>query len=266
MSLPEESKLFSALLKYWRQKRGLSQLDLALAAEVSARHLSFLETGRARPSREMILGLASTLDLPLREQNALLVAAGFSEAFTESNPSGALPPVIERVLDRMFAQQEPYPMVALDRCYDVLRANQGAAALLSCFSKEPIKGRLNVLKLLFDPQQARGFVVEWERVARLLLSRLQRETLIRPSSALSTLLTTLLAYPEVPTSFRRLDATLPNEPVLVFRMKRDDTEVAFLTTVTVFDAPNHLTLSELRVESYFPLDDQTAAFCEKLAQ
>ena len=262
----EESKLFSALLKYWRQKRGLSQLDLALAAEVSARHVSFLETGRARPSREMILGLPATLELPLREQNALLVAAGFSEAFPELKPTDGLPPMIERVLARMFAQQEPYPMVVLDRHYDVLRSNQGAAALLRHFIQEPPQERLNIMKLLFDPRLARAFIVDWERVARLLLSRLQRETLIRPSGAMSALLATLLAYPEVPTSFRRLDATVPNEPAIVFRMKRDDTEVAFLTTVTVFDAPAHMTLSELRVESYFPLDDQTAAFCEKLAR
>jgi transcriptional regulator with XRE-family HTH domain len=256
----QESKLFSALLKYWRQKRGLSQLDLALSADVSARHVSFLETGRANPSREMILTLAAALDVPLREQNALLIAAGFPEAFAEE-PSDALPPLIERVLQRMFQQQEPYPMVVLDRAYDVIRANDAGMRIFPHFLVEAPSGRLNIFRMLFDPKQARPFLADWERVARVLLSRLHRESLMRPSHVLSELLSELMAYPDVPESFRSPELSGVSEPVVSFRIKRGEVELAFMTTVTVFDAPQSVTLSELRVESYFPLDEKTAQFC-----
>jgi transcriptional regulator with XRE-family HTH domain len=261
----QESKLFPALLRYWRQKRGLSQLDLALSADVSARHVSFLETGRASPSKEMIFTLAGALNVPLREQNALLLAAGFPEAFVEE-PSDSLPPLIERVLQRMFQQQEPYPMVVMDRTYDVIRSNEAATRLLSGFLVEPPTEKLNIMRMLFDPKQARSFIVDWEKVAKLLLSRLHRESLMRPSHALSELSSRLLSYPGVPESFRSPDLSGVSDPVVSFRLKRGDIEIGFITTVTVFDAPQNLTLSELHVESYFPLDEKTARYCEALAR
>src|SRR5437899_2869377 len=125
-----ETRLFPALLRHWRTRRGLSQLDLAVAGDVSSRHVSFLETGRAQPSREMVLRLGATLNVPLRDQNDMLRAAGFDEAFTEPPLDGGLSPGIARAIDRMLAQHEPYPMTVLDRRYNVLRTNEGATRLL----------------------------------------------------------------------------------------------------------------------------------------
>jgi transcriptional regulator with XRE-family HTH domain len=181
-----ETRLFPALLRHWRTLRGLSQLDLALAADVSARHVSFLETGRAQPSREMALRLATTLSVPLREQNDLLRAAGFPDAFAEPGLEGGLPPGVAQAIDRMLAKQEPFPLTVLDRHYNVLRTNEGAARLLARFIADPsaLGAPPNAFAALFDPRLGRPFVVDWERVAHALVSRLHLETLARPADAL----------------------------------------------------------------------------------
>src|SRR6266851_5628429 len=217
-----ETRLFPALLRHWRTLRGLSQLDLALAADVSSRHVSFLETGRAQPSREMVLRLATTLSVPLREQNDLLRAAGFPDAFAEPGLEGGQPPGVAQAIDRMLAQQEPFPMTVLDRHYSVLRTNGGGTRLLARFIADPsaLGARPNAFAVLFDPRLARPFVVDWERVAHAFVSRLNR----------------------------------------------DDLELAFLTTLTVFNAPQNVTLEELCLESYFPLDEATARACERIAR
>jgi transcriptional regulator with XRE-family HTH domain len=260
--------LFPALLRYWRRRRGLSQLDLAVAAEVSTRHVSFLETGRAQPSREMVLRLGATLDVPMRDQNEMLAAAGHGEQFAEPGLGRGLPPAVEQVVERMLAQQEPYPMAVLDRRYDVLRTNAAAARLFALFIAEPgaVPSPLNVFHLLFDPRLARTFVSDWEQVAHGLVARLHREALSKPEDgALAALLRGLFAYPGVPDRWRHPDFSVPSEPTLAFRLRRGGEELAFLTTVTVFNAPQNVTLEELRIESYFPLDDRTARACERLA-
>ena len=267
MAQRQDGRLFPALLRHWRTRRGLSQLDLALAADVSARHVSFLENGRAQPSREMVLRLASTLDVPLREQNSMLLEAGFSAEFTEPSLESGLSPAIDAALGRMLEQQEPFPLVVMDRCYNALRTNGAALSLLSRFVLDPSRmgAPPNLLRTLFDPQLARPFVVDWERVARALLSRAHREALAHPGDAnLAALVRSLFEYPDVPESFRQPDFSSPSEPTLAFRVRRDDLELAFLTTVTVFNAPQNVTLDELRIESYFPLDAATAQACERL--
>ncbi len=264
----EEARLFPALLKHWRGRRGLSQLDLALAADVSARHVSFLETGRAQPSREMVLRLATSLDVPLRDQNALLAAAGFAEEFAEPRFEDSLDPSIEQAIGRMLAQQEPFPLVVANRRYDVLRANRAAQRMVMHFVAEPpLPDPINLFRLLFDPRAARPFVVDWARVARLLLSRLHREALARPSDLeLAALVRSLLEYPEVPESFRQPDFSLPSEPTLGVRLRRDSLELAFFTTITAFNAPQNVTVEEIRIESYFPADAATVTACERMAR
>src|SRR5256885_14821509 len=132
-----EARLFPALLRHWRTRRGLSQLDLALAADVSPRHVSFLETGRAQPSREMLLRLATTLTVPLRDQNAMLRAAGFAEEFAEPSVESGLPRGVAMAIERMLAQHEPFPLTVLDRHYRLLRANAGAMRLFTRFVADP---------------------------------------------------------------------------------------------------------------------------------
>jgi transcriptional regulator with XRE-family HTH domain len=261
----EPSRLFPALLRHWRGRRGLSQLDLALAADVSARHISFLETGRALPSREMILTLAAALDVPLRDQNEMLRAVGLPEAWSSAD-AGAMTAPIERAITRMLAQHEPYPMVVMNRRYDLVRSNEGATRMLGRFVAEPqaLTPPVNLFQALFDPRLTRPFVVEWERVARQLLSRLHREALADPSNGeLAQLVTALLGYPGVPAAWRQPDFSLPSEPTVAVRLRRDALELGFLTTMTVFNAPQNLALEELRIESYFPLDEATARACER---
>jgi transcriptional regulator with XRE-family HTH domain len=264
-----ESGLFPALIKHWRSRRGLSQLDLALAADVSPRHVSFLETGRAHPSREMILRLATALGVPLRDQNALLTAANFPPAFEEPGLAEGLPPALRLALDRMMAQQEPYPLAVMNRRYDILETNRAGALLLGRFVAEPAAAAppMNVFRALFDRRLARPFVADWERVARLMLARLHREVLERPGDGeLAALLRGLFEYPGVPEGWQEPDLSLPSEPCLCIRLERDDLALAFVTTVTVFSAPQNVTLDELRIESYFPLDDTTRRACERLAR
>jgi transcriptional regulator with XRE-family HTH domain len=267
----DEPRLFSALLRHWRTRRGMSQLDLALAADVSARHVSFLETGRAQPSREMILALASSLDVSLRDQNVLLQSAGFPGEFGERTLAQGMPPAIQRAIERMFAQQEPFPMMALSRACDVLRANRATTRVLGRFvlDRAAMTDPPNAMRMIFDPRLARPFVVDWERTARSLLSRLHRDSLTGPSDASSSaqgaLVRALLEYPDVPAVFRQPDFGESVEPVFSFRLRRDGLELAFLTTMTAFNAPQDVTLDELLLESYFPLDDATAQACERLA-
>ncbi|MFO0633465.1 MAG: helix-turn-helix transcriptional regulator [Nannocystaceae bacterium] len=257
--------VFPALLRYWRNARGLSQLDLAAAADVSPKHVSFLETGRAKPSREMVLRLAATLGVPLRDQNALLVAAGFAEAFTERDPHG-IDPTVRRALDRMMAHHEPFPLVVLDHHYDLVLANTGAARLLAAALGPRAASERNAMALLFDPGLLRPLVVDWEPVARRMLVRLQREALDRRrDDGLSRLLSRLCAMPGVPSDWREPDLALPSEATLQLRLRLGPQVLAFLTTLTVFQAPQNAALEELRIESYYPLDDATEAACRALA-
>ncbi|MDD2926697.1 helix-turn-helix domain-containing protein [Rhodoferax sp.] len=260
-------KLFSALLKYWRGRRGLSQLDLAMAADVSARHLSFLESGRASPSEEMVLRLMSTLALPLRDQNTVLRAASFPARFPEP-ALDTIDPVIGRTIAHMLRQQEPFPLVVMNAGYDVLRTNDAANTVFSHFVVDPARllMTVNLYGLVFDPQLARPFIKNWPRVGQYMISRLHREALSRPDDArLWALLKRVLAYPDVPPSWRHPDFSGICEPTLSLQLERGPLALGFLTAVTVFSAPQQVTLDELRIESYFPMDDQTRLACERLA-
>jgi transcriptional regulator with XRE-family HTH domain len=260
--------LFPALLRHHRHRRGASQLDLAVASDVSSRHVSFLETGRAQPSREMVLRLASSLSVSMRDQNEMLRAAGFPAEFDEPSLSGGLPAFVENAITRMLRTHDPLPMTLLDRKFDVLRVNDGGARLLSRFVADPtaLGAAPNAYRLLFDPRLARPFVHDWAKVAHALVARLHREALLRPTdSELHALLRSLFEYPDVPESWRQPDFAHPNEAALTLRLVRDDLSLSFLTTVTRFSAPGNVTLEELVIETYYPLDDATEAACGELA-
>jgi hypothetical protein len=216
----------------------------------------------------MVLRLAAALNLRLRDQNALLTAAGFPAQFAEPPYPGGLPVEIERAIEQMLAQHEPFPMLVLNATYDVLRANAGATRILSAIIAEPAAQTSppNGIRSLFDPRLARPAVVDWERTARALVSRLHRESLARPADvALAALLESLFEYPGVPPSFRQADFSVASEPTFMLRLRapRLD-ELAFLSTLTVFNAPQNVTLEEIRIEGYFPLDDATREKCFEL--
>ena len=262
----KQTRMLPALLKHFRRLRGLSQLDLASAADISPKHLSFLETGRAKPSRDMVLRLGATLGLSLRDQNTLLLASGFSENFRESG-IGEMSPAVRRALERMLAAHEPFPLVVFDANYDIRMLNHGAQALLSLFLPRLQSGvRANAVELIFDPDGLRPYFENWPAMAQYLLQRVTREHLATGRDTLQLLLSRLRAYPDVPESVAQVELAAPIEPVLDVRFRFQGQSFGFLTTITSFSAPQDVTLEELRIESYFPLDDATTHMCEQLAR
>ena len=256
----EHSQVFPALLKYWRTRRGLSQLDLALTADVSSRHISFLETGRSRPSENMVLLLAATLDVPLRERNTMLREAGFAPAFEEPDLD-ALNPDIEHAIHVMMRQHEPFPMMILDRAYNVLRLNEAAQRMVTlCLGNVP--AQWNAMRTFFDPNGFRPFVLDWETTARMALARLHRESLrTRQDNRLRALLDDLLASPGVPESWQSHDLSHGTEGVLSLRFQVGDLALSFVATMMSFQAPQNVTLEEVQIESYFPADQATENAC-----
>lgn len=260
-------QLFSALLKYWRGQRGMSQLDLALAANVSARHVSFLESGRACPSEGMVLRLMCTLGVPLRGQNEVLRAASFSARFIEPELD-AMDPAIDLAITRMLRQQEPFPLTVMNSGYDLLRTNDAAKAIFSHFVMDSARllTPMNLYGLVFDPQLARPFIKNWLQVGQHMVARLHREALSRPNDGrLGALLERVLAYPDVPQSWRHPDFASISEATLTLVLERGPLTLRFFMVVTAFSAPQQITLEELRMESYFPMDDLTRLACERLA-
>lgn len=263
--------LFPALLKHWRRQRGLSQLDLAIAADVSSRHISFLETGRSTPSTEMVVRLGSTLGVPLRQVNEMLRAAGH-EAFYEET-DGALPAAVAESLALMHAHHEPYPLIVVDRLYRVRSVNRGAATLLSALLGVPPVAPddvalfgLNLALLSFDPDGAQPLLVNFDEVGRHLLWRIQREVLEDPNDPeMHDLLEQLLAMPTVDPGWREPDLTAASDPALVLHLRTDDLELRFLTMITAFQAPQNVALEHLRIETWFPYDEVTADACRRLA-
>ena len=265
--------LFPALLKHWRRQRGLSQLDLALAADVSARHVSFLETGRSNPSPEMVVQLARSLSVPLRQVNALLRAAGHEPLYDESGD--ALPASVADALSLLKAHHEPFPLVVVDRTYDVLDMNQGALLLFAALLGGVAPGSgptvppgpaLNLARLTFDPDGAQPFVANFAEIGRELLWRIQREVLADPDDGeMQALLDDLLAMPTIDAHWRQVDLLVPSDPALVLHLRGAGLDLRFLTMITAFQAPQNVAIEHLRIETWFPFDAATADACRQLA-
>ncbi len=258
--------LFPALLKYWRRSRGMSQLDLALAAEVSAKHVSFLETGRSQPSVEMVLLLAYSLDVPLRRQNDMLRSAGFEARYPEPSLDDGLDPSVTAAIDQMLNQHEPFPLIIMNDRYDVLRVNRSGEQLMGLVcATEPPPEQLNLYHVLFDPDLARGAVVGWDETAAGLLAHLHREALHRPDhQRLQGLLDEILQLPGVPKHWRLPELGLPSPGVITLALSTPKFEGRFFTTLITFNAPANVTLEELRIEAYYPADSATADTCHRL--
>jgi len=255
------------LLREWRAARRMSQLDLALDAGMSARHLSCIETGKAMPSREAIAQLADALNVPLRERNALLRAAGFEPGYSEN---ALTMPELDRVrgaIELIIAHQEPYPAFVLTRHFDVLMANQAAARINALVTEGRASPHANLLHQLFDPDDFRRVIVNWEEVASRFLRHLQEEIVAMPSDqAARHLLDDLLAYPGVPPRWAYRDLEVELSPILTMVFRSPMGELRFFETITTFATPRDVTLDELRIECSFPADEHTAAVCAALAR
>jgi transcriptional regulator with XRE-family HTH domain len=259
-----------ALLRQWRTQRALSQLDLAVEAGISARHLSFVETGRAQPSREMVLLLSRTLDVPLRDRNDLLVAAGYAPLYRRTDLAAPALAQVRRALDLFLRQQEPYPALVLDRHWDVLAVNEGSARVQARFL-DPDRvaglGPPNAMRLMFHPDGFRPYIVNWEPTAASLIQWLHRDVARGAGDDRTrALLDELLGYPDVPRQWRRLDLDVSTAPFLSIEFTRNDLSLRYFTALTSLGTPYDITLQELRIESFFPADEATELATRELLE
>lgn len=249
-----------ALVREWRQRRRLSQLDLALAAGTSARHLSCVETGRSAPSREMVLRLSQTLDVPLRERNTLLVAAGFAPAYQESSLDDAHLASARAALEHMLAAHEPYPAVAVDRWWDVVTANSALAVLTDGVPLRLLADRPNVYRLVLHPEGLAARLANPRQVREQLLERLARQAGTTGDPRLRDLYDEVSGYPPVYSGLEQTDGTDSGPFQVPIRVRTPHGELSLFGTMATFGAPADVTLSELAVEFFYPLDEFTAEF------
>jgi transcriptional regulator with XRE-family HTH domain len=261
------SSAFGPRLRWWRTHRAQSQLALAGAADISQRHLSFLESGRTAPSRDMVLRLAAALDLPLRQQNALLLAAGFAPVWRESVLSAPELAEVVRALDHMLDQQEPYPAFVVDRRWNLLRANGGAVRLTAFLLGPPADptAPVNLADALMSPQALRPLIVNWEEVALYFLRGVQADAIADGTAETADLARRLAAYPDAAALARTTPAE-PHGPVLTIHFRKGDTSIKLFTTIATLGTAHDVTLQEIRVECFFPADATTAALLRAWAQ
>jgi transcriptional regulator with XRE-family HTH domain len=247
------------VLHHWRARRGMSQLALALEADVSPRHVSFVETGRAQPSREMVLQLARALDIPLRERNLLLLAAGYAPVYQESTLDAPELRAVRTALDAILAKHEPYPAVVMNRRWDILATNSGATRFFgSLLGERPMPSPANVVRLMFDVDGLRPYVTNWEAVAEALVQRVHREAVGGVRDDITTrLLEEVLAYADVPARLARPDPEAALVPVIPVTFVKGTSRFSFFSAVTTLGTPQDVTLQELRIECFFPLDTDT---------
>ena len=254
------------LLRYWRDMRGRSQLDLSLDTGVSQRHISFIESGRSVPSRQTLMDIAQALDIPLRDRNAVLLAAGYAPIYSEGTWDAVEMQSVTSALGRILRQHEPFPAVVMDRYWDVLMTNESAPSFFNCFIDMAARKRpRNMLHLMFDPDGMRPFVANWEDVAKGLIQRVYRESVGRViDDKTKELLATLLAYPGVKTDWKNpkaLGATpvTPTMPVIPLSFVKDNKVLNYFSMVTTVGTPQTIAAQELRIECMFPADDATEA-------
>lgn len=271
-----EAQSFGALLRRWRESRRVSQLELSLEAGVSARHISFMETGRAAPSREMIVALASVLDVPLRERNVMLHAAGYAPVYRETSLDAPEMAQVRQALELILKQSEPFGALVFDRGWEIVMANEGfvnlARGLLGAGGDalEPYvvtkRPRLNSMLLLFDPAGWRPHLANWESVARAVLLRLQRDAARDRDPAIERLLAEVLAFPGVPARWREPDFGIPQDLVIPIELALGGQTARLFSTITSLGSPQDITLQELHIEAFHPADDESAAIARALLQ
>jgi transcriptional regulator with XRE-family HTH domain len=259
---PAASLPVGALLRDWRQRRHLSQLELAGEAEVSTRHLSYVETGRATPSREMVLRLARRLDVPLRERNRLLVAAGYAPMYGERRLDDPAMSSARQAVERVLAGHEPYPALAVDRHWNLVSYNRAVPPLMAGAAPTLLEPPLNVLRLSLHPEGLAPRILNLGAWRAHVLERLQQQIATSGDSTLAALADELQGYPG-PTD----DAHGAEQSVVVpLVLAGPDGPLSFISTTTVFGTPVDVTLAELALETFFPADAATAEQLRRAAQ
>jgi transcriptional regulator with XRE-family HTH domain len=252
------------LLRHWREMRGKNQLDLSLDTGVSQRHLSFIENKRSVPSRQTLMDIAQALDIPFRDRNALLLAAGYAPLYSEGAWNSHEMKSITKALERMLSQHNPFPAVVMDRYWNVLLANESAPRFFNCFiDMAARKGPRNLLHLTFDPEGMRPFVANWEDVAKSLIQRVHREAVGRVvDEKTKELLAALLAYPGVKMDWKTPKATsampvTPELPMIPLGFVKDKKVLSYFSMITTVGTPQTVAAQELRMECLFPADEAT---------
>ncbi|MFJ9553876.1 helix-turn-helix domain-containing protein [Nocardiopsis sp. NPDC101807] len=262
-----EPSAAGSLLRDWRRRRKLSQLDLSLLADTSARHLSYMETGRARPSREMLLRLSAALDIPLRERSALLLAGGFAPAYRESSLDDAYMASVSSALETVLATHEPYPAVVVDRLWNVVRGNSAMSLLMEGVPPHLLEPRPNVFRLALHPEGLAARLVNLGEVRELFLDRLLHQVNATADADLRALYEEVSRYP-APGQHSGADTGPAGEsdPIRVpLRLRTPFGELALFSTMATFGAPADAALSELAIELFYPLDCFTADTLRALA-
>lgn len=248
-------------LRDWRQRRHLSQLDLATLAEISTRHLSFIETGRSVPSRALLLRLSDRLDVPLRERNRLFTAAGYAPMYAERGLDDAGLAAARRAVDLVLRGHEPYPALAIDRHWRMQAANRAVAPFLRGVAPELLEPPINVLRLSLHPDGVAPRIVNLGQWRAHLLERLRKQVEDTGDTVLVALLEELLTYP-APAHEEKPD---PSAIVVPMKLRSEAGELEFVSTTTVFGTPLEVTLSELAIESFFPANARTAQVLRTLS-
>jgi transcriptional regulator with XRE-family HTH domain len=247
---------FGDRLRAWRMRRRLSQLQLANEATVSARHLSFLETGRSRPSRELVLHLAEHLDVPLRDRNTLLVSAGYAPSFRETSLDAAPMTPVRHALDLLLRSHEPYPALVVDRAWNLVASNRPTIMLVTGVAPHLMEPPVNVMRLSLHPEGLAPRVINYDEYRAHLLTRLAREVHLTGDDRLAALYEEVQGYAgdgHEPEGLEPIDVVLP------MRLRSPFGELALFSTIATFGTPVDITLDELAIEQFFPADDHTAA-------
>jgi len=251
------------LLRRWRQRRRVSQLALALDVEISTRHLSFIETGRAQPSRSVVLRLAEQLGMPLRERNRLLLAAGYAPVFPARPLDHPALAAARQAIERVLAGHEPYPAIAVDRHWTLIEANRAFRPLLDGVAPRLLEPPVNVLRLGLHPEGLAPRILNFGEWRAYLLARLRQQLEATGDTTIAELLDELAGYP-VGAAGRPSDRGEDFGGVAVLlRLRAGAEQFAFLSTITVFGTPLDLTLSELAIEAFFPADAATARLLQR---
>ncbi|MFE9579906.1 helix-turn-helix domain-containing protein [Nocardia sp. NPDC006044] len=255
------------LLREWRQRRRLSQLDLALLADTSARHLSYLETGRAKPSRAMVLRLCEALEVPLRDRNTLLLAADYAPAYRESSLDDTNLTPVRSALETMLTAHEPYPAVVVDRLWNVVTGNAAMGVLMHGIPEHLLLPQPNVCRLVLHPEGLAARLANPIQVRELFLERLVRQVSAGGDAQLTALYDEVSRYPLLPDppGESKTGAAQPSPFEVPIRVRTPVGEMSMFSTMATFGAPADVTLSELAIELFYPLDEFTAAALRELA-
>jgi transcriptional regulator with XRE-family HTH domain len=251
------------LLRHWRDMRGTSQFDLSLDTGVSQRHLSFIESGRSVPSRQTLMQIAQTLDVPLRDRNTLLLAAGYAPIYSEGAWNAVEMQSVTSALGRVLRQHEPFPALVMDRYWDVLMVNESTPRFFNCFiDLAARRGPRNMLHLMFDPEGMRPFVANWEAVAQSLIQRVYRESVARViDDKTKELLASLQVYRDVEPEWKlpKTRGTPATMPMIPITFVKDEKMLNYFSMVTTVGTPQTVAAQELRIECLFPADEATEA-------